>query len=64
MKASMMLVAILLPMLGGILQVWLPFKSRKGRLSYLESVVVLTSLLVWMICSQCREEMFTLAHFI
>lgn len=63
MKASMMLVAILLPVLGGILQVWLPFKNRKGRLVYLETVVAATSLLVWMIFSQCREEMFTLAHF-
>lgn len=63
MKASMMLAAILLPILGGILQVWLPFKNRKSRLIYLESIVGLTSILVWVILTQCSEELFTLAHF-
>lgn len=46
MKPEMMLVAVLLPILGGITIPLLPFKKRNHMAIYIESVVVLTSLLV------------------
>ena len=46
MKPEMMLVAILLPVLGGAVVPLIPFKKRIHMEIYIESVVVLTTLIV------------------
>ncbi len=46
MKPEMMLAAVLAPILGGILIPLIPFKKRNHMAVYVETVVVLTSLLV------------------
>lgn len=47
MNAILLVIPILLPILGGIFIPLLPLKSRKQRNIYVETVVVITSLLMW-----------------
>ena len=47
MKPIFMLAAILLPILGGALIPLIPAKNRRCMMVYVESVVLLTSVLVW-----------------
>ncbi|MCM1162076.1 MAG: proton-conducting membrane transporter [Roseburia sp.] len=63
MNASMMFIVILIPILGGALVPLLPFKKRKHRLIYIETVVVVNSLLVFSILMNRPEQAFTLMHF-
>ena len=46
MKPEMMLVAVLLPVLGGAVVPLIPFKKRMHMAVYIECVVVATSLIV------------------
>ena len=63
MKESMMLMVILLPVAAGILVPLLPFKKRKHMEIFLETMVVLNSLLVWGVLLEFPEEAFTLTKF-
>lgn len=63
MREYMLLVAIILPVLGGILQMLLPFPKRKYRLYYLEALVIITSLIVWGILYHHPAQVFTVAYF-
>lgn len=63
MSAVMMLVAILLPIVGGVLVPLLPFKKRNQRLFFIETVVLCTSVLVWCLIINRPEDSFTLMHF-
>lgn len=63
MKESMLLVAIILPVVGGALQPLLPFSKRKYRMIYLEGLVTVTSFLVWWILSNHSDQAFTVAKF-
>ena len=49
MSPAMLLVAILLPILGGIILMALPFRKRRHMEIYLETIVIITSVLVWLI---------------
>lgn len=49
MKEWMLLVVILIPFLGGILIPLLPFKKRNSYLIFIETIVVINSILVWML---------------
>lgn len=60
----MMLAAILLPIIGGALVMVLPFKKRVQMEIYLEGIVVLTSILVWMILSEGPGERFPIVKFV
>lgn len=63
MREHMLLAAIILPALGGISQIIIPFPKRKYRLWYLEAFVILTSVLVWGILFHRPTPAFTVAHF-
>ena len=58
-----MFIAILLPIVAGIMIPFLPFKQRKHMEIFLESVVVLNSVLVFGIIFHHQTEAFTLAKF-
>lgn len=64
MNPVMMLAAVLLPIIGGALVTVLPFKKRIQMEIYLETVVVLTSILVWAILSEGPGERFPIVKFV
>lgn len=64
MNPIMMLAAILIPIAGGALVMVLPFKKRAHMAVYLEAVVVITSLIVWMIISKGPTERFPIVKFV
>ncbi|MBD5544606.1 MAG: proton-conducting membrane transporter [Lachnospiraceae bacterium] len=63
MNAIMMLIVILLPIAGGVLVPLIPFKKRNHRLIFIETVVVINSILVFSILMNRPEASFTLMHF-
>jgi len=64
MSQYWILAAILLPMLGGILVPLLPFQKRNQMMIYIESVVVLTSFIVWKLLLQGPIDSFGVIHFV
>ena len=56
-----MLIASLLPLLGGALIPALRFKSRKGRTAWVEGVTILTSLMVLRLILRGTEEVTLIA---
>lgn len=63
MSEICMLIAILLPLFGGILVPLLSFKSRRIMLIYMETVVVLTSVLMFLLLLGRPEEALTVFRF-
>lgn len=63
MPSYMLLVVIILPMITAILMPVIPWKSRKASLIYLETFVVLNSILIWCILLNRPEASFQFAHF-
>ena len=63
MNAYMMVIAILLPMLGGGLLSVIPFKNRRQMTIYNEIVILLTSCLVLLLLLNPPAEAFTLFRF-
>lgn len=63
MNESMMLAAVLLPVLGGILIPLFPFSGRKARCIYIETVVILDTLLVLGLLLNCPAESFKVINF-
>jgi multicomponent Na+:H+ antiporter subunit D len=63
MNASMQVIVVLLPILGGILIPVLPFKSRKQMTIYIETLVLLNSLLVLGLLLRRPDAAFTVFRF-
>ena len=64
MNQYWILVAILLPVIGGGLVPLLPFKQRKQMLVYLELMTLLTSVIVWGVLSNGKTEVFHVIYFV
>lgn len=63
MSAYMLCFVVLLPIIGGALIPVIPWKKRTHRMIYLEGLVIVNSILVWMCLLQRPEEVFTLVNF-
>ncbi len=63
MNAVMMFIVILIPILGGALVPLIPFKKRNHRLVFVETVVIINSMLVFSLLMNRPETSFTLMHF-
>ena len=59
----MILLVILLPIIAGVLVFLLPFKKRSHMEVFLETLVILNSLLVWYLLLHRPADIFTLANF-
>ena len=59
----MIMAVIVLPMLAGIFVALLPFKKRSHMEIFLESLVILNSVLVWYLLFHHQDRIFTLARF-
>lgn len=64
MNPVAMLIAILIPILGSLPVLLVPFKKRTHMLIYLETVVVVTSLLVWSILAARPQEAIPVVKFV
>lgn len=64
MSQYWILVAILLPMIGGVSVAALPFKKKKHMFIYLEILTLITSAIVWGLISGGTTEVFHVVHFI
>lgn len=63
MNEIYLFVVILIPFIGGGLAAALPWKKRAHMLVYLEGLVTLTSVLVWMLLLNRPDGVFTLLNF-
>lgn len=63
MNAYMMVIAILMPMIGGALIPLLPFQNRKAMAVYIELVTLITSVLVFLLIFNRPGEAFVLFRF-
>lgn len=63
MSEIMLLVVILLPILTGVLIPVIPFKKRRYMEIFLETMVVVNTILVWWLLMERPEESFVLAKF-
>ena len=64
MSEYWILAAILLPIIGGVLTPLLPFKNRKIMMYYLETVMLVTSAIVWRLILNGTTEVFHVIHFV
>ncbi len=64
MNEILMLIAILIPVVGGALIMVLPFKNRKVKCIYIESVVILNSLLVFCLLMNKPQGRFEIVNFV
>lgn len=64
MSQYWILVAILLPIIGGVLVPLFPFKKRNHMLFYLEVLTLITSGIVWGVLSGGTTEVFHVVHFV
>lgn len=64
MSQYWIVLAILLPILGGVLIPHLPFAGRKQMLIYTEAFVLLTSAIVWTLLLGGTTEVFHVVHFV
>ncbi len=64
MSKYWILAAILLPVIGGILTPFLPFKTRKTIMWHLETIMLMTSAVVWRLLSDGTTEVFHSVHFV
>ena len=64
MSQYFIIVAILLPILGGVLVPVLPFKRKRQMFIYIETFVLLTSAIVWMLLLSGTTEVFHVVHFV
>ena len=64
MSEYWILAAILLPITGGIVTPFIPFKNRKIMMVYLETVMAVTSVIVWKLVLNGTTEAFHVIHFV
>lgn len=64
MSEYWILVAILLPIIGGVLVPLLPFKKRTYMLIYLEMLTLLTSVIVWILLLGGKTDAFHVIRFV
>ena len=64
MSQYWIIVAILLPMLGGIAVRFIPFQKKKDMYIFLEVIMVTTSLIVWRLILGGPTEVFHVVHFV
>lgn len=65
MNQYWILVAILLPLIGGIFIPLLPFGKRKNMMIYVEVITIITSLIVWeLLLAGTTEEVFHVICFV
>ncbi|MBR4027519.1 MAG: proton-conducting membrane transporter, partial [Lachnospiraceae bacterium] len=64
MSQYWILVAILLPILGGAGVMLFPFKKKTYWLIYLEVIMILTSVIVWKLLLGGKTEVFHVVHFV
>ena len=58
-----MVAAVLLPVVLGVVIPLIPFRTRKQRMWYVESIVLVTSILVWAILCSRPDGTFVLFRF-
>ncbi|MGN0385243.1 MAG: complex I subunit 5 family protein [Lachnospiraceae bacterium] len=63
MNIAIMITVVLLPIIGGVLIPVLPFKNRKQMMFYIETLVVINSVLVIAMLLNKPEEAFVLFRF-
>ena len=63
MSQYWILVAILLPIIGGISVRFLPYKKKWQLVLYLEVIMVSTSAIVWSLLLGGTTEVFHVVHF-
>ena len=64
MSQYWILVAILLPVLGSLLIPMLPFSGKRGMYLYIETIVLLTSAIVWRLLLGGTTQVFEVVHFV
>lgn len=64
MKPGMMLVAILIPIIGGVTIPIIPFNNRKHMMVYIETLVVVTSLVVAGLLTNRPDSAFPVVQFV
>lgn len=64
MSEYWILATILLPMIGGTLTPFIPFKNRKVMMCYLEVIMLVTSAIVWKLLLNGTTEVFHIVHFV
>jgi len=64
MSQYWIIVAILLPVLGGVLIPFLPFQKRNHMLIYIEAFVLVTSVIVWGLLLGGTTKVFEVIHFV
>ena len=64
MNQYWILAAILLPILGGLLIPLFPFTQKRGRNTYIEAIVLATSVVVWMLILGGQTTVFEVIHFV
>ena len=64
MSQYWILAAILLPVLGGLLIPLLPFPQKRGMHLYIETVVLATSAIVWLLLLGGTTKIFEVVHFV
>lgn len=64
MNQYWILVAVFLPIIGGVFVPLLPFKQRKHRMIYVEVLVSVASLIVWGLLLGGTTEVFHVIHFV
>ncbi len=64
MSQYWILIAILLPILGGVAVRFLPFKKKGHMFVFLETVMIITSVIVWGLLLGGTTEVFHVVHFV
>ena len=64
MSQYWILVAILLPILGGIATRFIPFKGKNQMFLFVEVYMIITSLIVWGLLRGGTTEVFHVVHFV
>ena len=59
----MIMLVILIPILAGILVPLIPFKKRAHMEIFLETAIIINSVLVWYMLFHHTDSIFTLANF-
>lgn len=64
MSQYWILVAILLPMLGGVATRFIPFKKESQMFLFVEAYMIITSCIVWGLITGGTTEVFHVVHFV